>query len=109
MSLQDGLGIHGIVEYPKARTVKIVDEGRGEENMAQDTFVITKAGIGFGQAVGEIRIPDLWHLFEYLSGSYGKNAIRLRPGSPEMKQAAEEILEVWNLAHSLQRHIIEAK
>jgi hypothetical protein len=67
--------------------------------MSNETLVTLAKGGAEERTVKacEIEIPDLWHLCTDLRCH------------AKYKQAAEQILEVWYLAHHLKRHIVETE
>ena len=69
--------------------------------MSQNTQItLAKGGTAERQVpISKIHIPDLWHI-----------ASGIRTGAFVTSRAdnADRILEVWNLAHDLRRHIQES-
>lgn len=68
--------------------------------MANDTKVTLCTG-GEGEhtaSISKIIIPDLWHI---------ARAVRACDGIMYRDKSADQILEVWHLAHDLKNHIRE--
>ena len=62
--------------------------------MGEPTVTLAKGGTEERTVpISEVVIPDIWH-----------TAMELRETRPK---AADAILEVWHIAHSLRRHIAE--
>jgi len=55
--------------------------------------------------INEITIPDLWHIAMWLQDEAKQRGLPLKLS---LKRNAEMILETWNLAHDLKRHIEES-
>lgn len=66
--------------------------------MSTDTKVITQHNPKIVQRIGEIQIPDLWHIAEILRRGDAIQAGRC-------KEAGDMVLSAWRLAHYLKEHI----
>lgn len=69
--------------------------------MANNTKVVLSKGGSHQKTVpaSEINIPDLWHIAE---------ALRKNGQVADGPGCADLILECWNHAHGLKRHIVES-
>ena len=74
------------------------------------TITLNKGGTAARTVEAEsLIIPDLWHIASWLDTEADRDRDRPASAIAELHVQADKIRAVWNIAHDLKRHIIEAK
>ena len=71
----------------------------------QRTITLKRGGSGEVEVpVEQIQVPDLWHIAQFLEKT-GEQVYVVKDGEFTWVKASDYVLECWNLAHAMRRHI----